>query len=144
MINNITKLKSESQGFTLVEIMLVVIIIAALAAMVVPRFSGRSEQAKVAIARADVEANLSSPLKLFEMDNGFFPTTAQGLEALIKKPTTSPVPRSWNGPYIEKKPNDPWGTPYVYISPGKKRTDYDLYSKGKDLTSDQDDIVNWE
>ncbi len=128
----------------MVEIMLVVIIIAALAAMVVPRFSGRSEQAKVSIARSDVEANLATPLKLYELDNGNFPTTSQGLEALRKKPTSNPEPRNWSGPYVEKAPIDPWGTSYVYESPGKHRSDYDLSSKGKDLESDEDDIVNWE
>lgn len=132
------------KGFTMVEIMLVVIIIAALAAMVVPRFSGRSEQAKISIARSDIGANLATPLKLYEMDNGFFPSTGQGLDALKKNPGSSPVPKNWNGPYIEKDPIDPWGNPYVYESPGKHRSDYDLYSKGKDLESEEDDIVNWE
>lgn len=142
-IKNIHPVIKEKQGFTLVEIMLVVIIIAALAAMVVPRFSGRTEQAKVAIARADVEANLASPLKLYELDNGNFPTTSQGLMALRKKPSSQPTPSNWNGPYIEKDPVDPWGNQYVYVSPGKHRTDYDLSSKGKDVASEEDDIRNW-
>ena len=131
-------------GFTLVEIMLVVIIIGALAMMVMPRLSGRSEQAKVAVARADVEATMATALKLYELDNGNFPTTSQGLEALTKKPTSSPVPRNWNGPYIEKQSLDPWGNPYEYRSPGEHRSDYDLYSKGKDTDNDEDDITNWE
>lgn len=140
----IGKVLKQRHGFTLVEIMLVVIIIAALAAMVVPRMSGRSEQAKKAIARTDIDSHLSTALKLYELDNGNFPTTAQGLEALIKEPTASPVPKSWNGPYLEKKPIDPWGTMYVYKSPGDHRRDYDLSSKGKDAANDEDDIVNWE
>lgn len=134
----------QRQGFTLIEIMLVVIIIGALAMMVVPRLSGRSEQAKVAVAKADVEATLATALKLYELDNGNFPTTGQGLEALMKKPSSSPIPKNWNGPYIEKRPIDPWGEPYEYQSPGQSRSDYDLYSKGKDLESDDDDITNWE
>lgn len=134
----------NNQAFTMVEIMLVVIIIAALAAMVVPRFSGRSQQANIAIAKSDVGANLATPLKLYELDNGRFPTTEQGLKALRTKPTSGPEPRNWNGPYIEKDPLDPWGAPYVYVSPGEHRSDYDLSSKGKDLDSDEDDIVNWE
>lgn len=135
---------STQKGFTLIEIMLVVIIIAALAAMVVPRMSGRSEQAKKAIAQTDIESHLSTALKLYELDNGNFPTTAQGLEALMKAPSSSPVPANWNGPYLEKKPIDPWGSAYVYKSPGEHRRDYDLSSKGKNTSSDEDDIVNWE
>lgn len=131
-------------GFTLVEIMLVVIIIGALAAMVIPRLSGRSEQAKKAVARTDIDSQLSTALKLYELDNGNFPTTSQGLEALLKEPTSSPVPKNWNGPYLEKRPLDPWGSPYVYKSPGEHRRDYDLSSKGKDTNNDEDDIVNWE
>ncbi len=131
-------------GFTLIEIMLVVIIITALAAMVVPRMSGRSEQAKKAIARTDIESHISTALKLYELDNGSFPSTAQGLDALIKETKTSPVPNNWNGPYLERKPIDPWGNPYVYKSPGEHRRDYDLSSKGKDANNDDDDIVNWE
>lgn len=141
---NEKKIVLTARGFTLIEIMLVVIIIAALAAMVVPRMSGRSEQAKKAIAKTDIESHLSTALKLYELDNGSFPTTAQGLEALMKETKTGPVPTNWNGPYLEKKPIDPWGNPYVYKSPGEHRRDYDLSSKGKDATSDDDDIVNWE
>ena len=131
-------------GFTLIEIMLVVIIIAALSAMVVPRLVGRSDNAKVSVAQSDIEAHLATALKLYELDNGNFPTTSQGLDALRKKPTASPIPKNWNGPYIEKSPVDPWGAVYIYNSPGKNRPDYDLYSKGKDSNSSEDDITNWE
>lgn len=132
------------KGFTLIEIMLVVIIIGALAAMVIPRLSGRSEQARQTIAKADIEANLATPLKLYELDNGNFPTTSQGLDALLRKPFSSPIPQNWNGPYVEKRPIDPWGNPYIYKSPGDHRMDYDLFSSGKDTSSAEDDIVNWE
>lgn len=132
------------EGFTLVEIMLVVIIIAALSAMVVPRLVGRSEQAKVAVAKSDIEANLSSALKMYELENGNFPSTSQGLQALRAAPTSNPQPKNWNGPYIEKDPVDPWGNPYVYVSPGKNRSDYDLSSLGKDPDSPEDDITNWK
>jgi general secretion pathway protein G len=125
--------------------MLVVIIIAALSAMVIPRLSGRSDQAKIAVAKSDIEANIATALKLYELDSGGnFPTTSQGLQALRQKPTTPPVPSTWNGPYIEKDPVDPWGNPYTYVSPGKHRPDYDLSSKGKDVDSPDDDIKNWE
>lgn len=132
------------KAFTLIEIMLVVIIIAALSAMVVPRLAGRSEQAKIAVARTDIDTNLATALKLFELDNGFFPSTPQGLQALHVKPTASPIPSNWNGPYIEKTPVDPWGNPYEYFSPGKHRPDYDLSSKGANVNSTEDDITNWQ
>ncbi len=132
------------RGFTLVEIMLVVIIIGALAAMVIPRFSGRGEQAKVKVAKSDIEANLATALKLYELDNGMFPTSAQGLSALRSKPTVNPLATNWNGPYLEKDPIDPWGRSYVYVSPGEHRSDYDLSSKSTNETSDKDDIVNWQ
>jgi len=138
------KFFQKQLGFTLIEIMLVVIIIGALAAMVIPRLSGRSEQAKVAIAKADIEANLATPLKLYELDNGNFPTTNQGLDALLNEPTTSPLPSNWNGPYVEKEPIDPWGNPYLYKSPGSNRMDYDLSSTGSDVNSGEDDIANWK
>jgi len=136
--------KDMKSAFTLVEIMLVVIIIGALAAMVIPRLTGRSEQAKTAAAQADINSHLATALKLYELDNGNFPTTSQGLEALLVKTTSNPVPTNWNGPYIEKKPVDPWSRPYVYASPGSHRSDYDLSSKGKDINKEEDDITNWK
>ena len=131
-------------GFTLVEIMLVVIIIGALAAMIIPRLSGRGEEAKAKVAKSDIDANLATALKLYELDNGSYPTTAQGLDALRLKPNTNPLPQNWNGPYVEKAPIDPWGRPYIYVSPGEHRSDYDLSSKGKDANSDKDEISNWQ
>ncbi len=134
----------RAAGFTLTEIILVVVILGALVAMVVPRLTGRSEQAKRAVAKADIESHLATALKLYELDNGNFPTTNQGLEALLSRPNMSPVPQNWNGPYIEKSPIDPWGNPYYYKSPGEYRLDYDLYSTGSDPESGEDDIVNWD
>jgi general secretion pathway protein G len=134
-------------GFSLIEILLVVIIIGTLAAMVVPRLAGRSDQARIATAKADIEVNVPTALKLYELDNGYFPTTAQGLTALLKKPTAPPVPQNWNGPYLEKTPLDPWGRPYQYESPGQHRAhDYDLYSLGKNPKPEakDDDVVNWQ
>jgi len=134
------------RGFTLIELMIVVIIIAAMAAMVVPRLAGRSEQARIAIAQADVNSNIGMALKLYELDNRNFPTTEQGLKALIAKPSTNPVPINWNGPYLEKDPIDPWGSPYQYKCPGiHNPAGYDLYSLGKDgAEGTDDDVGNWE
>ena len=135
---------NSKKAFTLVEILLVVIIIGALSSMIIPRLTGRSEQAKVSVAKADIEAHLATALKMYELDNGIFPSTAQGLVALRAKPSVAPVPKTWNGPYIERDPIDPWGHPYNYSSPGEHRPDYDLYSKGKDASADKDDIPNWQ
>ncbi len=133
--------RSQIPGFTLIELMLVVIIIGALVAMVMPRLTGRGEQARVAAAQADIQANIATGLKLYELDNGNFPPTEEGLNALITK-TGSAV--NWNGPYLEKKPIDPWGRAYLYKSPGQHRTDYDLYSLGKDGIESEDDVKNWD
>lgn len=130
------------RGFTLIELMLVVIIIGALVAMVMPRLAGRGEQARVTAARADIEANIATALKLYELDNGNFPSSSEGLSALLSKPSSA---NNWNGPYLEKKPIDPWGREYKYKSPGEHRqSDYDLYSLGKDGTESADDVKNWE
>lgn len=134
------------KGFTLIELMIVVIIIAALAAMVVPRLGSRSEQAKVAVAEADINANIGLALKLYKLDNGRYPTTSQGLKALLQKPTSSPLPTNWNGPYLEKESLDPWNNVYQYKNPGAHNKDnYDLYSMGTDGTEGtEDDIKNWQ
>jgi general secretion pathway protein G len=136
----------NQKGFTLIEIMLVVIIISVLAAMVVPKLSGRGEQARISAARADIEANLSSALDLYELDTGSYPSTEQGLQALLKKPSRSPVPEDWSGPYLKKQqlPEDPWGHEYQYLSPGKYNIQsYDLSSYGPDGAEGEDDITNW-
>jgi len=133
----------SKKGFTLIELMLVVIIIGALVAMVLPRLAGRTEQARIQAAQADIRSNIATALKLYELDNGSFPSTSEGLNALLNKPGES---RNWNGPYLEKKPVDPWGREYKYESPGGHRAqDYDLYSMGKDGQSGTaDDITNWD
>ena len=135
------------RGFTLVEILLVVVIIGVLAAMVVPNIAGRGEEARRSAARADIDANLSSALDMYEMDNGRYPTTEQGLEALVSAPAANPAPRNWTGPYLKKRqvPKDPWGNPYVYRCPGTHNPGaYDLSSYGSDAVESADDIVNWE
>jgi len=107
-----------------------------------PRLTGRGEQARAQAAKADIQANIATALKLYELDNGSFPTGDEGLNALFNKPASS---ANWNGPYLEKKPIDPWGREYKYKSPGEHRSgDYDLSSLGKDGVESADDIKNWE
>ena len=134
------------KGFTLIELLLVIVIIGVLAAAVVPRLAGRTQQAKITRASADIEGNLGLALDLYEMDNGAYPTTEQGLTALVTKPTSPPIPENWRGPYLKKSlPRDPWNCPYKYICPGiQNKNDYDLYSLGPDgLEGTKDDIKNW-
>lgn len=130
------------RGFTLVELLLVVVIIGALVAMVMPRLAGRSDQARVAAAQADISANISTALKLYELDNGVYPTSEEGLQALLSKSSSA---INWNGPYLERKPIDPWGRVYQYKSPGDNRAyGYDLYSLGRDGQESSDDVTNWD
>ena len=134
--------RNDRNAFTLIELMLVVIIIGALVAMVMPRLAGRGEQARVATAKADIQTNIATALKLYELDNGSFPSTDEGLNALLSKPSSA---SNWNGPYLERKPLDPWGRGYNYKSPGEHRmADYDLYSFGNDGLESQDDVKNWD
>lgn len=135
----------HKKAFTLIELMLVVIIISILAAMVVPRLVGRSKEAKTVAAKADVDSNIALALDMYELDNGTYPTTEQGIAALKEKPTMAPVPPNWKGSYLRKEPKDPWGNNYVYAYPGlHNKDDYDLFSYGPDGIESQDDIVNWE
>lgn len=137
----------QERGFTLIEIMLVVVIIGILTAMIVPNIAGRSDQARKTAARTDIESNLATALDLYHMDTGRYPTTEQGLSALLTAPTVSPVSPQWNGPYLKKRkiPKDPWGHDYVYVCPGVHNPDnYDLSSLGPDGVENRNDITNWE
>ncbi len=132
--------KDTQGGFTLIELLLVVVIIGVLVATAVPRLAGRAEQAKRTAAHADIDANIATALDLYELDNDGFPKT---LDALFVKPT--PPPPNWRGPYLKKRPFDPWGKEYYYKAPGEHRSDYDLASWGKDgIQGGEDDVTNWE
>jgi general secretion pathway protein G len=121
----------RQRGFTLIEIMVVVVIIGLLATLVLPRVLGRQDQAMIAKAKADIQA-LSSALKLYKLDNFNYPSTEQGLEALIRQPSGEPPAKNWKkGGYVERLPSDPWGNPYQYLSPGEKM-EFDIWSFGAD------------
>ncbi len=129
-------------AFTIIELLLVMVILTVLAALIVPKFVGRSEQARVAAAHTDI-SNIEVALDAFEVDNGRFPTAQEGLQALLAAP---PGMADWKGPYLKKgSPKDPWGNPYVYHYPGQHNTTgYDLYSFGPNAQEGgDDDIGNW-
>jgi general secretion pathway protein G len=127
-------------GFTLVEVMVVVVILGILAAIIVPKIMSRPEQARVVKAKQDVLA-IQSALDLYKLDNGVYPSTDQGLLALVTKPTTSPVPQNWKSDgYLQRLPNDPWGESYQYINDNEKLKIFSYGTKGKDGNSE---IGNW-
>lgn len=139
----------HTHGMTLIEILVVIVIIGILAAVVGPRLFGKTDQAKVSAAKQQIEAFVSA-LEMYQMDNGSYPSSEQGLKALVQKPSGKPEATNWRGPYMKKKevPLDPWGNPYQYASPGKHNTDqFDLSSFGKDAKEggegDAADITNW-
>ena len=142
-----TRVRTWQRGFTLLEVMVVVVILSILAVLVVPKIISRPEQARVVAAKQDI-ACLMQALKLYRLDNHRYPTTEQGLQALVSKPANAPVPPDWKADgYIERLPRDPWGNPYQYLNPGL-RGEIDVFSFGADGAPGGDgndaDIGSWE
>lgn len=139
--------KARQGGFSLIEIMVVVIIIGLLASIVAPMVSDRADEARVQKVKADFKA-IQTALKLYKLDNFVYPSSEQGLEALVTKPSQAPIPKNWkNGGYIETLQQDPWGRTYLYMSPGEGH-EYDIYTLGADgVTGGTDqatDISIWQ
>ncbi len=140
---NLARFNRRNRGaFTLVEMLLVVTIIGILAAIVIPKMVGRSEQAREVAAKADI-ASIKTQLDAFEVDNGYYPKGNNGLNDLVQAPRDA---RNWHGPYLERIPTDPWGNAYIYQFPGKHNPgSYDVMSPGPDgQAGTADDIGNWD
>lgn len=140
------KKQQKISGFTLLEVMVVMVIIGILAALIVPNVMGRLDDAKIVAAKSDI-AGLAQALKLYRLDNGRYPSSEQGLQALVVKPTTEPLPQNWktNG-YLDKLPKDPWGHDYKYLQPGV-HGEIDVFTQGADGAPGGEaldaDIGNW-
>ena len=139
----------DNRGFTLIEIMVVIVILAMLAALIGPRIMGRSDDAKIADAKVQIK-NIETALKLYKLDNGTYPTTEQGLQALVEKPTVGQLSKNYRAEgYLESKklPKDPWGNDYLYLSPGE-HGDFDICSYGADGVKGGEgkdaDICSWD
>ncbi len=149
IINKYKMIPKTRAGFTLIEILVVVVILGILAGLVVPRIMDQPEKARQTQAKMQIES-LETALKLFKLENGFYPSTEQGLESLVRKPTTGRIPNRWReGGYMDKSrlPKDPWGYDFIYLSPGVHNRDFDLISYGADNQAggeaEDRDINNW-
>ncbi|MBF0527182.1 MAG: type II secretion system major pseudopilin GspG [Deltaproteobacteria bacterium] len=140
----------SSAGFTLIELLVVIVILGILAGLIVPNIMDKPEEARKAKARMQLEA-IENSLKMFKLDTGFYPTTEQGLKALVEKPSTGKIPLKWReGGYLEKGelPKDPWGNDFAYLCPGVHNKDFDLWSYGQNGAEagegSEDNVVNWK
>jgi general secretion pathway protein G len=134
-------------GFTLIEIMVVIVILGLLAALVVPKLVGRTEEAKRTQTRVQIK-NIQQAIELFKLDNGFYPSTEQALDALVRMPETGRIPKNYRkGGYLDRVPKDPWGNPFVYVFPGQ-HGDYDISSYGADGVpggeGEDADVNSWD
>ncbi len=136
-----TPARLRNSGFTLIELLLVLVILGVLAAIVVPKFAGRTEQARKTAAQSQI-STFGTVLDAFEVDNGYYPKGKNGIQDLVSQPRDA---RKWNGPYLKEVPKDPWGNDYIYECPGKNNpTSYDVMSMGPDgRVGGDDDITNW-
>ena len=133
----------RQSGFTLIEIMVVIVILGILAAVVVPNFLGSPDEARMVKARQDIRA-IQTAMDLYKLHNYSYPTNDQGIEALVSKPTSDPIPKNYpQDPYLPKLPKDPWQNPYQYLSPGTQGS-VDIFSLGPDGQPSDDDIGNWK
>lgn len=135
----------KQKGFSLIEIMVVVVILGILASIVVPKIISRPDEARLVKARQDILA-IQNALDLYKLDNGFYPSTDQGLKALVEKPTSSPTPHEWK-PYLKSVPKDPWSHDYLYLNPGEHE-EVDIFTLGSDGeqggTGTAADLGNWD
>ena len=136
-------MKNPQRGFSLIEIMVVVVILGILAALVVPKLMGRPDDARLIKAKQDV-LTIQNALELYRLDNGIYPSTEQGLKALVQQPQSEPMPRDWRS-YLKSVPKDPWGRPYLYLSPGQ-HGDIDVFTYGPqgESTDATHAIGNWD
>jgi general secretion pathway protein G len=137
----------KTKGFTLIEVMVVILIIGVLAALIVPKVMSRPDEARITATKVDI-AQITQALNLYKLDNGRYPTTEQGLAALVKKPAVAPIPSNWKAEgYLDRIPKDPWGTPYQYLQPGVHGV-IDVFSFGADKApggeGNDADIGNWQ
>lgn len=140
-----SSLNKKKQGFSLIEIMVVVVILGILSAIIVPKLMSRPDDARIVKAKQDV-LSIETSLNLYKLDNGFYPSTDQGLKALVKKPNTPPTPKHWHQ-YLANLPIDPWDTPYLYLNPGQ-HGEIDIFTygaKGESEAEEQASMIgNWE
>ncbi|HEY5993670.1 MAG TPA: type II secretion system major pseudopilin GspG [Gallionellaceae bacterium] len=140
------KFSRRSRGFTLIEVLVVITIIGIMAVMIVPKIMNRPDEARITVAKLDI-ANIKQALRTYKLDNMRYPTTEQGLQALVKKPTIPPVPPNWKEGYLDVLRNDPWGHPYQYLQPGL-HGDVDIVSFGADGVAGGEgndaDINSWD
>jgi general secretion pathway protein G len=147
MAKRVSSFPRAATGFTLIEIMVVVVILSILAAFVVPQVMDKPDQARLTKAQQDLRA-IETALDLYKLDNFRYPSTDQGLEALVEQPTIPPIPNNWKqGGYLKRLPTDPWGNPYRYLSPGRNGQ-YDIYTLGADNQEGGEgpdaDLGNWD